>query len=205
MVRVIARTNGCRHNQAWPALASAIGLRTDAEGSASSARVQADVREPTKKVAASNAIATGAVRLDCSSGDAGSHQIGDRQARLNPAVCLDQPIATDDRGNEGGLRDPLKRRGSTSQQSDHIQLAHREYLEDRGGRDRCESKGVYSLRCDEDWFSPGSVQPDSGRQPDQNGRRKARRSQQTHLEGRGMKCHCGGERQCQQGELIAEH
>src|SRR5260370_33671957 len=61
IVSVIARTNGCRHSQTWPSIASARGLGRARDGGVSSARVHADGREPTKKLNASKAMATGAL------------------------------------------------------------------------------------------------------------------------------------------------
>src|SRR6266581_2004780 len=64
IVKVIARTSGCRHIQAWPSTASAKVLRPDGGGSASFTRVQAVAAAPTRKLAPSTAIATDERRHD---------------------------------------------------------------------------------------------------------------------------------------------
>src|SRR5437879_13363508 len=61
IVNVMARTSGWRHIQTWPSTASAKVLRPDGGGKTSFMPVQAVMVAPTTKLAASAAIASGAV------------------------------------------------------------------------------------------------------------------------------------------------
>src|SRR5256886_17243199 len=61
IVNVMARTRGWRHIQTWPSTASAKVLRPDGGGKTSFTPVQAVMTAPTTKLAASAAIASGAV------------------------------------------------------------------------------------------------------------------------------------------------
>src|SRR5579864_8273032 len=62
IVRLTARTSGCRHIHTWPSTTSTKVRRPDGGGRTSLTRVHAVITAPTTKVAASTAIAIGAVK-----------------------------------------------------------------------------------------------------------------------------------------------
>ena len=116
-------------------------------------------------------------------------------ADLELRVAVDDLVALDERREVRLVRDVEEDRADADEEPDDVELAEREDVGDVRDRDRREERGASEVAGDEDRASPEPVDPDAGRQREEQEREELDGSERGDLERAGVEDEDRDERQ----------
>ena len=141
---------------------------------------------------------------DQHAGEARARELRRRPADLEPRVAFDELIAVDDRRQVALVGDVEEDREAAVHERDDVQLPDRQGADGIGERDRDEADRPPQVPDDQDRAAPQPVDPDAGRQAEEDERQELDRPKEGELERRDLQDRRGHERQREERDLRPE-
>jgi hypothetical protein len=114
---------------------------------------------------------------------AGPADLGERRARGQLAVAVNDPIDPDERGNVGGVGGVEQGAKACLHEHDEVELLHPQDPGDVGDRDREQEQRPHGVGPDQEGAAPKPIRPGPGEQPHEENREAARYHEPGHPPG----------------------